>query len=231
MSTISREMLKRCLFESTLDEIRKIEEIDYSSIIASEQLKNRIKNDFELAKQNKKKSYPKKVALILVATLTICFLIMFSISAQIRTAVMDFFVEVYETFATFFIHNDEETKNPTTIEVHYKPNHFEKNGYIEIENEKIITPMRTLTSWSRNGRYVYFSQCIIDENDIRLDTEQTQYEITYVEEQKVYYKTKNNICTIKWLAHGYSFNLRCDESLGWEEIEKIITSLEPIPIN
>ena len=226
MSTISREMLKRCLFESTLDEIRKIESIDYSFVKASEQLKNKIKNNFEAAKQNKKKYYPKKIALILVAALTICFLIMFTVSAQIRTAVVDFFVEVYENFAMLFIQNDDINENPTTIEKEYKSTYFKENGFTQIEKTNAST--KALTTWSKDGFYIYFSQYIIDENDIRLDIEHTQYEIIYVEEQKVYYKEKNDICTIKWLANGYSFNLRCSESLGWEEIQKIITSLEPI---
>ena len=229
MSTISREMLKRCLFESTLDEIRKIEEIDYSSIIASEQLKNRIKNDFELAKQNKKKSYPKKIALILVATLTICFLIMFSISAQIRIAVMDFFVEVYETFASLFIQNEDANENPKSIEIEYKPLYFTENNYKQIE--KINSSYRTLTVWTNNTYNIYFYQYVIDENDIKSDVEEISYEITFIDEQKIYYTIKNNTYTVKWLANEYSFNLCCDESLGWEEIEKIITSLEPIPNN
>ena len=226
MSTISKEVLKRCLFESTLDEIRKIEAIDYSFVKASEQLKNKIKNNFEEAKQNKKKYYPKKIALILVAALTICFLIMFTISAQIRTAVIDFFVEVYETFASLFIQNDNDILTPATIEMEYTSKYFEENGYKNTEH--IQTKFNNVYVWSKNIDNIYFSQYIIDENDIRYDIEETSYEVTFVEEQKVFYMIKNDEYFVKWLANGYSFNLRCSESLGWKEIEKIITSLEPI---
>lgn len=226
MSTISREMLKRCLFESTLDEIRKIEAIDYSFVKASEQLKNKIKNDFETAKQNKKKYYPKKIALILVAALTICFLIMFTVSAQIRTAVIDFFVEVYESFASFFIQNEDGIKNPTTIETEYNARYLTESGFTQAK--KANTSIKIFSTWSKNNSNIYFYQYIIDENDIRSDIEETTYEITYVGEQKVYYTVKNDTYIVIWLAYGYSFNLRCSESLGWEEIQKIITSLEPI---
>lgn len=226
MSTISREMLKRCLFESTLDEIRKIESIDYSFVKASEQLKNKIKNNFEAAKQNKKKYYPKKIALILVATLTVCFLIMFSVSAQIRIAVVDFFVEVYETFASFFIENDENNENPKTIETRYLPSYFHENGYTEIN--EINSPLRFLSICSKNGITLEITQYVIETNGVYLDTEDTSYEVRYIEEQKVYYKVKNNTYTVKWLAYGYSFNLNCNENLGWDEVEKIVTSLEPV---
>ena len=226
MSTISKEMLKRCLFESTLDEIRKIEAIDYSFVKASEQLKNKIKNDFETAKQNKKKYYPKKIALILVAALTICFLIMFTVSAQIRTAVIDFFVEVYETFASLFIQNDNDILTPTTIETEYTSKYFEENGYEK--NNHIQTMFNSISVLSINNSSIYFSQHIIDGNDITSDVEESSYEVTFVAEQKVFYMVKNDEYFVKWLAYGYSFNLRCSESLGWEEIEKIITSLEPV---
>ena len=185
MSTISKEMLKKCLFESTLDEIRKIEAIDYSFVKASEQLKNKIKNDFETAKQNKKKYYPKKIALILVAALTLCFLIMFTVSAQIRTAVIDFFVEVYETFALFFIENEDTNENPKTIEIEYKPLYFTENDFKQIE--KISSSFRTLTIWTNNTYNIYFYQYVIDENDIRSDVEEISYEITFINEQKIYY--------------------------------------------
>lgn len=226
MSTISKKMLKRCLFESTLDEIRKIEEIDYSFVKASDQLKNRIKNDFETAKQNEKKYYPRKIALILVATLTICFLIMFTVSAQIRTVVIDFFIEVYETFASFFIENEDINENPKTIETRYHPSYFHENDYTQIN--EINSPLRFLSIYSKNGITLEFTQYVIETNSVYLDTEDTSYEIKYIGEQKVYYKIKNNTHTVKWLAHGYSFNLNCNDSLNWEEIAKIITSLEPV---
>lgn len=226
MSTISREMLKRCLFESTLDEIRKIESIDYSFVKASEQLTNKIKNNFEVAKQNKKKYYPKKIALILVATLTICFLIMFTVSAQIRTAVIDFFVEVYETFATLFIQNDDINENPTTIEKEYESTYFKENGFTQ--KEKTSSSIKIFSTWSKDASNIYFYQYIINGNDITSDIEYTSYEVTFVDNQKVYYTVKNDTYIVIWLAYGYSFNLRCSESLGWEEIQKIITSLEPI---
>jgi len=226
MSTISKEMLKRCLFESTLDEIRKIEALDYSFVTASEQLKNRIKSDFETAKQHKKKYYPKKIALILVAALTACFLIMFSISAQIRTAVVDFFIEVYETFASFFIENDANNENPKTIETRYQPSYFHENDYTQIN--EFASLVKNISIWSKSSTTLEFTQYVIETNSVFLDTEDISYEVRYIGEQKIYYKIKNNIYTVKWLAYGYSFNLRCDESLDWEEIEKIITSLKPV---
>ena len=45
---------------------------------------------------------------------------------------------------------------------------------------------------------------------------------------KVYYMLKNNRYTIRWIYDEYSFMLSCPESLEWEEIEKIIMSVEKV---
>lgn len=225
MSTIDRDMLKQYLYESTLKEIQEIENIDYSFIKASEQFKERIKNDFIMAKREERKYPPKKIAFILVATLTICFLILFSVSAQIRTAVIDFFLEVYKTFTVFVVENEDDVKFPT-IETEYLPKYFEENGYQK--GKFLRTELNNSSVWSKDKINMFFSQLVIKENDIVLDSENAEYEIKFVGEQKVYYKFKNNTNSMKWLAYGYSFSLTCPESLGWEEIEKIIMSVEPI---
>lgn len=151
---------------------------------------------------------------------------MFTVSAQVRTAVVDFFVEVYETFASLFIEDNNANENPKTLETKYNTTYFKKSGYTKIN--QMNSTFKSVEIWSKNDISVDFSQYVIENSDITLDTEDASYEIKHIDNQKIYYKVKNNSYTIKWLAYGYSFNLRCDESLGWEEIEKIITSLEPV---
>ncbi len=225
MSTINKDVLGRCLFESTLKEIREIEAMDYSFIRADDDFKERILNaSRDSAKKDR--SYPKRIALILVATLAICFFIMFAVSAQIRTTVIDFFVEIYESFSTLFIQGDDNTENPKSIETEYTSTYFRKNGY-EQTNE-IKTKYNILKIWENGNLEVDFSQHIINGNEVTIDANEASYQITYLGEHKIYYMLKNNIYFVKWLAYGYSFNLNCDEGLGWEEIEKIVLSLEPV---
>ena len=221
----STGIVENALLEASLRRIRLIEAMDYPDITTDESYDNKI-YDLIYGRTKEKKRLPKRITLILVATLTICFLIIFTVSAQVRTAIVDFFVEIYETFASFFIEDNDINENPTTLETEYRARYLKENEY-QI-TEQIKTEFNLLNVWSKNTDTVYFSQYVIHQNNMSLDIEGASYEVSYIGEQKIYYKIKNNIYTVKWLAYGYSFNLRCDESLGWEGIEKIITSLEPV---
>ena len=114
----------------------------------------------------------------------------------------------------------------TTIETEYKSTYFEKNGFKQ--TEKINSSLRIFATWSKDDSNIYFSQNAVHKNYIISDIEETDYDVTYINDIEVYYKIKNSTYSIKWLAYGYSFNIRCADSFEWEEIEKIITSLEPV---
>ena len=220
--SIDINSLKNTLFESTLNEIREIETLDYSHIKASDPFKKSILNILEI-NCSSKKHYSKKL-LVCIAAIIICFSIVMSVSAM-RNAVLDFFVNVYETFASFFIENEENVETPNTIETKYESTYFEKNNYTQLN--QIETNFRILTIWNNGTFTIDVSQHIVDKNEITLDTEETtSYEIVYIENQKIYYTIKNNTYFVKWLAHGYSFNLSCEEALGWEEIEQIVSNME-----
>lgn len=226
MSTLDKAMLKKCLLESTLKEIREIEAIDYSNIKADESFRNKILNVINVKKAEDRKSRSKRITVSLIAAIIICFSIMLSVSARIRTTVVNFFVEIYDSFATFFIENEEDAENPTTIETIYEPKYFEENGYEQLERTE--ANFKVFTVWSKDGVTIDLSQYTIDANKITLDAENTSCETTYIGERKIYYTVKNDTYFIKWLEYGYSFNLSCDTSLDRSEVEKIISSLEPI---
>lgn len=221
----STGIVENALLEASLKRIRLIENMNYPDIDTDESYDNKI-FDLIYGRTKEKKRYPKRMALILVATLTVCFLIMFTVSAQIRTAVIDFFVEVYETFASFFIEDNNFNENPKTLETKYEATYFNEFGYLK--SKQTNTNLKIIERWTKNDIVIDFSQYIVENSDILLDIEDTSYEVRYIGEQKIHYKVRNETHTIKWLAYGYSFNLSCDKSLGWEEIEKIITSLEPV---
>lgn len=226
MSTIDKTMLRGCLLESTLQEIREIEAIDYSDIRADESFRNKILNAISTKEVKGKKSRSKRIAISLIAAIIVCFSIIFSVSAKVRTTIVSFFVEVYDGFATFFIEDDENTENPTIIETRYEPTYLKENGYEQISQSK--NKYNIFTVWSKDGASVNLSQYIINKNSISLDVEDASYETTYIGDKEVYYTVKNDMYFVKWLEGGYSFSLICNTSSGWETIEKIVSSLEPI---
>ena len=69
------------------------------------------------------------------------------------------------------------------------------------------------------------------DEDIRFDNENSGYSTTQLEELKIYYLVKDEMYTVRWLSDGYSFMLYCPGSLGWEEIEKIILSIEEVHVD
>ena len=239
MSLISNVLLRECLLESTLKEIREIEAMDYNEIKATDNFKKRIWHTIDTNNRIKKEKYsPKKVVFIFVAAILASLFAMFIISAELRKTVADFFVNVYETFTELFIvegnvldtntQDTETTKkpNPTTIETEYKPTYIDENGYIQLD--KIINKGSVFTVWTNETVIIDMTQNIIEKTNMTLDTEDASHQVKYIGFQKVYCVLKNNVYFVQWVAHGYSFSLSCDEMLGWEEVEKIILSVEPV---
>ena len=226
MSTIDKSIVRQCLFSSTLKEINGIESIDYSFIKASEELKEKIKVSLE-APQRKRKFYPKKLIIALVAIISMCFLITFAASAKFRSSVVSFFAEVYEDCTILFIKDTNENNYPTKIETKYVP------SYMNESNCEIINyfdgALQVEILWEREGSTIDFSQTILyEDKEITIDTENAEYGTRFIGEQEVFYTIKNGKCSVSWFAHDYSFFLSCNESLGWDEVEKMVSSLAPV---
>ena len=168
MSTADKSMIRQCLFNSTLREIREIEDIDYSFIEASPDFKERIKSSIE-ATPRKRKLYPKKLIVALVAVISLCFLFVFAVSAQVRTKVVDFFVEVYESFTLLLVKDNGTEDNPDTIESIYEPSYLTENNYEK--SKESVNRLYMSATWKKEGSTIEFSQSIIDDNYILSDTE------------------------------------------------------------
>lgn len=228
MTDIKSNILERALLESTLKEIRTIEAVDYPKIKTEKEYDEKILQSIKANKQFKFQKYYRKRIAIIIASVIVCFMILMSISA-VRTKVIDFFIEVYDTFASFFIDKDDDIDSPLKIEIQYEPTYMNENGF-QLANQ-VKNEYQVVSVWKKEGMTVYLTQYIIDGNVIKMDTENAEYHIDYIDDQKVYYVLKNNTYNIRWLTNEYSFNLICPESLGWEEIQKIIKSLTPVEQN
>ncbi|MBQ7761388.1 MAG: hypothetical protein IJ400_04960 [Clostridia bacterium] len=213
--------LKKCLLDSTLKEIKEIEELDYSFITADEDFRTRVKND---VKKSSSVFKSKRLFLILVAVLvTLC--LMMSISA-IRTPIIDFFVEIYGTFSSLFVKVEEPSTIPTTIEVEYQPSYFEENGYEITEHEKYNSIVDT--TWKRDSFVVNINQCTINYSNQTANTENGIYDTVYIGDCKVFYTKELTSYSAYWIQDGYYFSLHCYSSMDWSEVEKIISSTGPV---
>ncbi|MBE6673580.1 MAG: hypothetical protein E7596_00570 [Ruminococcaceae bacterium] len=240
MSTINNAMLKSCLIESTLAEIKEIETLDYSDITVSESFKERIRKTITSQQPVRHTFNPKRVVVAIVAAILVSICVMFTVSAEIRNAVADFFVKAYETFTQLIIvENNEGDKDvtnttptqpevvyPTSIETEYTLSYIADNNYIELD--KIVNDGRVFTVWTDNTCIIDLTQSIVDENDILLDNETSLMQSKLIGDKEIFYSLKNGVYFVSWLEHGYYFSLSCDEALGWAEIEKIVLSLNEI---
>lgn len=249
MSTVDYTTVKNCLLESILLEIKGIEEIDYSAVNVSDAFKERIKRTVADDSRSSKKNGAKRITLILVAAILVSLSVMFAVSAEIRQAVADFFVNVHDTFTEFFITKENEldysttsngsetnddslnesppsTSFPITIETKYIPTYINENSFTQLD--QAISPVSVFTVWSNGTEIVDLSQNTIVNNDTVIDAEDAEHQVKYINGLKVYFMLKNNIYFVHWVQYGYSFGLSADESLGWHEVEKIILSIEPV---
>ena len=231
MSTINREILKECLIKSTLKEIEEIESLDYSHIRADEMLKERIRSSIarDKVREGKKRITPKRVLVALIAAVLLSLAVMFTVSAEIRGAVSDFFVEIYATFSEFITNKGEEDTSedyPEAIEKVYYPKYISENDYFEIDKTASIN--NVFTVWTNGEAIIDLSQRPVSDRDTIIDTENAEYGEVYVGDYTVFYALKNNLYQVAWVAHGYYFSMSCDEILGWEAVEQIILSLEPV---
>ena len=209
--------LKRVLLESTLAEIKAIEELDYSFVKADEAFKARIKQDMRTFSSFK----PRRFFLILAATLTICFCIALSVSADMRNGIIDFFVRTYDSFSEIFFERGEEIA-PDTIEVEYQPSYFKENGYERVYYKKYNSMI--CTRWARNSQEVSLLQKTIGNGNPSVDTENADCNTTYVGDLKVIYTYKYATYNVYWVQNGYYFSLQCHSSMSWSDVEKIILS-------
>jgi hypothetical protein len=180
------------------------------------------------------------VIIAIVAAILVSICVMFTVSAEIRNAVADFFVKAYETFTQLIIvensEGDKDVTNetptqpevvyPTSIETEYIPSYIDDNNYIQLD--KIANDVSVLTVWTNDAYIIDLTQTIVDKNDIAIDNENLLLQSKVIGDKEIFYFLKNGIYIVIWKDYGYVFNMSCDEILGWAEIEKIIVSLEPI---
>nr|MBQ8145956.1 DUF4367 domain-containing protein [Clostridia bacterium] len=220
---MSTELLEKCLIKKTLAEIREIEALDYSCIKASDDFKERIHKTIITEKDAKKKHHPRKAAIIIVAAIILSLSIMFTASAKIRDSVSKLIVEIHETFSELFVKSDGNEEFPGSIEKIYQPKYINYNGFVEID--RLQSEIGMFTVWTNGSEIIDLSQSLVGSH-LQYDAENITYMSADLGDIEVLYYLKNNTYTVVWTDHGYIFSMTCDESLGWAEIEKIVTSLE-----
>lgn len=165
-------------------------------------------------------SVAKRTVAVLVALLLL-FSMSMSISA-IREPVIEFMVNIYETFTGFFV-GDNHAGVPDTIEKVYLITEL-PDGYVL--NNQSKNKLNIQTIWTDGENSIVFSQTTLNNSEVRIDTESNEYRTATVNNTTVYYVEKNGTRIVLWLTSEYSFSMVCPDELDWATTEKMIKSME-----
>ncbi len=226
MTNSQIEVLKIALLNVEREELRLLDSLPDENYEFSDEHKARMKR-MVYKYDHSNKTMPKKLSIILVAAILAITLIM-SISA-IRIPVVNFFVEIYESFISIFIDSDNTNETNNTHEIYmpqYIPKHYKQSRCFS-NNYNVITTW--INEYDNNK--ITINQNILNVSQSFIDFENSDYSELVINEQKFYYMVKNGNVTYLWHYDQYIFTLTCPETLGLEEIEKIICSMEVSQVN
>lgn len=221
------KLLKEALLEEDIREMAIIDALPDEEIVFSEKYKKEMQkllNKHKKYTRNANRFIPKRLAGVLAAIL-ITLTLMMSISA-IREPVVKFIVNVYESFISIFVEEDEGYVSPETIENVILPAYI-TDGYIS--NGTVKQLKLSTTTWKNSeNKFIQLKQCIIEDNFLTfLDNQNLTYSPLISKLNiDLYYADKNGYLNITWTDNVYIYNLLCPNTIEITEIEKIIESME-----
>ncbi len=169
----------------------------------------------------RKRSMPlKRKIMIGVVTVLLVVSMMFSVSA-IRKPIIEFFVEIFDEFVHIFA--DDEIKE--SLDSYYVPTYL-PSGYTE-ENEDVQKSF-LYHVWSNDTEKIVMTQRLGNLANYYLDNEDAEYTTEDISVYTVHYTLKNEVYTCVWANDEYTFMLKCPESLGWDTVVDIITSVQEV---
>ena len=162
----------------------------------------------------------KRIAMIAVV-IALAFGLSMSVSA-VREPVVKFFVHIYERFVEFFYDDDVVTKAPSTIETVYTLGYVPE-GY-ELESCDIADILTWMVWVNDVGEKIVFSQGLLCDYSL-MDNENSDYEITSVNDITVAFLDKGSIKCYYWNERGYRFSIRISDGISQAILEQLIESL------
>ena len=162
----------------------------------------------------------KYAAVALLTALLVCTSL-FSVSAA-RTAVAEWFTNIYESFTEIFSSRHDIARAPDSIETVYFPTEI-PNGY-ELKENYLTQNESKLTWENARGERIFFIQTPLH-SKTTVDNEDTEHETFFIEETKYLLIQKNGKTCLYWNSKEYSFSLIVSKELTREEYTKIITSV------
>lgn len=159
-----------------------------------------------------------------VALLSCLILItgIFSVSAT-RTAVREWFVNIYESFTEIFSARADLEQKPDTIETAYTPTAIPED-YQHVENYLAQSEWK-ITWKNASGDSIYFIQTTLS-SKATVDNEEAECEMLRIADKQCLLIRKNGKICIYWNGKDYAFSLIVPETVTVEQYSAIIDSVE-----
>ena len=217
MTKTQLEIVKKALLEFEREKVARFDSMDKVEYEYSEKYNSAIakliKDQREKESSSLHLTYRQRIALLIATIILAAITITACANAE---AIKDFVVEIIDHYASM------KSSNPTAqfrlCEVNYIPEGF------YIDNEVIVDDLFVEITWTNGDQKIIYGQSITTTSYI-IDKD---YEIIYIEGQKIYKTHKANSCSILWINDYGVFNIVYDESIPWEKIEMIYKSITPV---
>lgn len=164
----------------------------------------------------------KKVAVLILSFLLLSGCAM-SVEA-IRTPVIRFVSEIYETFTRLFVDENTLDHHPNTIEQTLSPTYM-LNGYnlTEEQSDLLLYQLR----WENDKKEeIVYQQSLLTNYNAIIDTENSpSQKISSVRGELIYFQS-NNKHTLIWNNGSYTFKLTAPLSITVDELIALANSVE-----
>ena len=218
-------LIEKALLKYNKIELEKIDALPKIDPKVKERLDQKMYAFFDDYFNNKAKAKKirNNIKILIVAAITIALLAFCISCAEI---IRNFFVEISDIAINISGKDEEEIIGEVkdSIEEVYVPSYI-PSGFVS--TDRFSSANGREISWlNENGEIIILNQSTLN-GGISIDNEHAiKKGFKNVKGSDVYYVLNSGMYIIAWEQYGYFFSLACPESIGWDEIENIISSLE-----
>lgn len=229
MRRLSNEMIGRLLYQDTVEELEMIEAKDYSFVKADEPYRKRINEIMEGKEKRKCKLNAKRWTVIVAAAILASIIVIFAVASRSCSAKVDFKMSMHEKYADLYITGDNLALMKKEIKESYTSPFFEQEGFVHAHYpSRGIVSVKTV--WERDDleKEIILTQLPAYNYCACVDIEDVPWETKYISDKKVMSRLKLGVYMTIWIEDGYVFNLIVPKELGWESVEEIVKTMQPI---
>ena len=212
-------LIKNALLQVTTARLDKINALPAAPFETSDAFNQKMNNLIQEHKdQQRCISIRRSVAIALIAAIVLSLA---ACCVIYREEIKGFFVDIKEKRGTL---SSQETNNDLKIGI-YKPTYI-PDGYTF--QDSISGSRFSQSTWCNVDETIVLIQSPDIQSSILIDTEDDSYNKSYVNDIPIYYTDKNGTLLLTWRQHNSIFKLNCTDNIPWDEIEKMILSLEMV---